>query len=250
MPVKRSRSASRVLAVLEGIAHYQPIGVTELARRLEDDKSAVQRAIMTLADDGWIRASDTRPTRWELTAHMLTLTYSAHMSNDLVQRARPILEALHAESGESILLSIPDRRRFVIMDVLESPQLLRTVPYVGMEVPVANSATGRAILPYLNPEQQAELLGAPVDVELRSKLGETLQRGYAVSAGDVYSGSTNIAAPVIESNGMPVAAVVLSAPRDRVGPDRFDWAGALVLGAARKLSRGRGRPDVSLTAAA
>ena len=55
MSVKRSQSAARVLAVLECIARHQPIGVSELARLLQADKSAVQRAVMTLADDGWIR---------------------------------------------------------------------------------------------------------------------------------------------------------------------------------------------------
>ncbi|TGD71325.1 IclR family transcriptional regulator [Mangrovimicrobium sediminis] len=249
MAVKRSRSASRVLSVLEGIAQYQPVGVTELSRRLDDDKSAVQRAIMTLADEGWIRATETRPTRWELTAHMLTLTYSAHLSNALVQRARPMLEALHSQSAETILLCIPDRGRFVVMDVLESPNLLRTVPYVGMEVPVATSATGRAVLPYLSPEQQEELLGEPVSEALQTKLAETLVRGYAVSAGDVFPGSTNIAAPIVEQNGVPVGAVVMSAPTDRVGPDRWDWAGGLVSDTARRLSRGRARANATLTAA-
>ena len=71
MPVKRSQSASRVLAVLEGIARHQPIGVSDLARLLDADKSAVQRAIMTLADEGWIHSASGSPSKWQLTAHIL-----------------------------------------------------------------------------------------------------------------------------------------------------------------------------------
>ncbi len=77
MTVKRSRSATRVLSVLEAIAHHQPVGVSELARVLEDDKSAVQRAIMTLADSGWIEATPSTPRRWHLTAHILTVAHAA-----------------------------------------------------------------------------------------------------------------------------------------------------------------------------
>ena len=53
MAVKRSQSAARVLAALEGIARHQPVGVSELARQLGADKSATQRAIMTLAAPVW-----------------------------------------------------------------------------------------------------------------------------------------------------------------------------------------------------
>ena len=67
MTVKRSRSGSRVLAVLEAIARHQPVGVSTLARELATDKSAVQRAIMTLADSGWIHPAARSPTRWQLT---------------------------------------------------------------------------------------------------------------------------------------------------------------------------------------
>ncbi|MFV8817980.1 IclR family transcriptional regulator [Haliea sp. E17] len=239
MSVKRSRSGSRVLAVLEAIAHYQPVGVTELARRLNDDKSAVQRAIMTLADDGWLRPTTSKPTRWQLSAHILTLAYSAHLSNDLAQRARPVLEALHYESGETVLMNIPDRQRFVVLDVLESAQMLRTTPYPGMEVPVRKSATSRAVLAYLTPAQREEFLGEAPNEEQLQALEETLQRGYAISAGDVFSGTTQIAAPVFDQRGIPEAAIVLSAPSARLNEARHDWAGGLVKQAARKLSRGR-----------
>jgi hypothetical protein len=42
MSIKRVRSASRVLAVLEAVAEHQPIGVGALARLL-DDRGYAQR---------------------------------------------------------------------------------------------------------------------------------------------------------------------------------------------------------------
>ena len=84
MGVKRIQSAARVLTALEGIARHQPIGVSALARLLGDDKSAVQRAIMTLADRGWIRAAPGSPVKWELTAHIHAV---AHMAWE--QRSAP-----------------------------------------------------------------------------------------------------------------------------------------------------------------
>jgi DNA-binding IclR family transcriptional regulator len=235
--VKRSQSASRVLAVLEKIAKHQPIGVSELARLLGADKSAVQRAIMTLADEGWIRAAPGTPTRWQPTARILAVAHIALGSNDLRHRARGALEALRDESGESVLLTVPDIGRFVVVDVVESRQLLRTVPSLGMAVPIRGSATSRAILPYMTREQQSELLGGEPDAALLEDFAATIARGYSVSRGDVIEGSTNIGAPILEIDGRPIAAVVVSAPSDRLTIAEHARIGAMVSETVRSLSR-------------
>lgn len=237
MTVKRSRSATRVLSVLEAIAHHQPVGVSELARVLEDDKSAVQRAIMTLADSGWIEATPSTPRRWHLTAHILTVAHAAYKGNDLLTRAKAALINLRNQTNETVLLTVPDIRGFVVIDVVESNQLLRTVPHLGMAVPARGSATSRAILPYMSPQQQAEILGEPPDDELRAHLDRTLECGYAISEGGVLEGSTNIAAPIFESDGQPVAAIVVSAPSDRFPAGNHDNVGNLVVQAAWTISR-------------
>src|SRR4051812_35571529 len=92
MPVKHSQSASRVLAALELIARHQPVGLAKLAKLLGADKSAVQRAIATLANDGWIELTAQSPPRWELTARIFAVSHIGHSSNDLRQRARSALE--------------------------------------------------------------------------------------------------------------------------------------------------------------
>jgi DNA-binding IclR family transcriptional regulator len=236
--VKRSQSASRVLLALEKIAEHQPIGVSALAKLLDDDKSAVQRAIMTLADDGWIRAATGTPTRWELTAHIHAVAHMGRGNDDLRQRVRAALEALRNDSEETILLTVPDVRRFVTIDVVESRQLLRTAPPIGMIVPVKESATGRAMLPFMTPERQRELLGEAPDAALLKHFAATRENGYSISDGDVAIGSTNVAAPIIEADGRPVAAVVISAPTDRIGRGQHREFGELVASTARGLSRG------------
>src|SRR5262245_53318949 len=121
MPVKPSQTATRVLLALEHIARHQPIGVRELSRLMDEDKSAVQRAIVTLADGGWIQAAPGPMTRWELTGHIHAIAQMGHGSNDLRRRARAALEDLRDQCGETVLLNVPDKDRFVVIDVVESP---------------------------------------------------------------------------------------------------------------------------------
>ena len=239
MTVKRLRSASRVLAVVEAIAEHQPIGVAALARHLGDDKSAVQRALMTLADDGWIRAAPGEPTRWELTSRIHVLADLAQGHGDLRQRARSALDALRERTGESVILAVPDAGRLVAIDVLESRQLIRTAPYVGMVIPAAASASGQAVLAHLDDEARAAFLGGPVPPALRDALAAVRRRGWAINDGDVVAGSTTVGAAILDDGGHPVAAIAVSAPSDRLPPSSQARAGALVADAAAGLS---GRP--------
>jgi DNA-binding IclR family transcriptional regulator len=241
LAVKRSQSASRVLATFEAIAAQQPIGVSALARVLDADKSAVQRAIMTLADEGWIRAAAGTPTRWELTAHIHAVARMDYASNGLRQRSRSALEALRDASGESVLLTVPDVRSFVVVDAVESRQMLRTAPRIGMLVPARDTATARALLPFMSPDQQFALLGEAPDGAMVGGFAATIARGYSVSAGDITLGSTNIGAAIIEADGRAVGAVIISAPTDRLPADQHPRIGEMVAQTARTLSRGAPR---------
>jgi IclR family acetate operon transcriptional repressor len=214
--VKRLRSASRVLSILEAIAEHQPIGVGALARLLDDDKSAVQRALMTLADDGWIRQAPGEPTRWELTTRIHVVANMAQGYTDLRDRARIGLDALRDETGESIILAVPDVGRLVVIDVLESRQLVRTAPYVGMVIPGATSAAGKAVLARMTPEARLAFLRGPVARELEADLETVLERGWALNDEDIVAGATSIGAAVTDSDGRPIAAIVISAPSVRL----------------------------------
>jgi DNA-binding IclR family transcriptional regulator len=235
--IKVNNSTSRALAVLEAIAANQPVGVSELARRLSANKSAVQRAIVTLASSSWIHPAPGRPTRWELTEHIHAVAHMTRHPDDLRQRARRAMEVLRDETGETVILNVPDIRRFVVAEVVESRQLLRTAPFVGMTVSASESATGRAVLAYMDAERQAELLGRAPDRRLVRDFAITRERGYFVFPDDPNRVSTNIAAPVFGADGHAVAALVLSAPTERVPSEQQEHLGIRVARAAGALSR-------------
>jgi IclR family acetate operon transcriptional repressor len=238
MAVKHSQSASRVLAVLEKLVEYQPVGVSDLARLVGDDKSGVQRALTTLFRQGWIRPAPGRPTRWELTERLHALAQIAHGSHALRHRARQALQALSHETGETVSLNVLERGRIVVADVLESPHPLRVVLPPAMVVPPLASATGRAILAYMAPARQVELIGQPPHEAELAAYAETRARGYAISIGVLFPGFTTLAAPVFEADARPLAAVLVSAPSERLAPADYDRVGALVRAAAQGLSRG------------
>jgi IclR family acetate operon transcriptional repressor len=243
--VKRIRSASRVLTVLETIAEHQPIGVGALARLLDDDKSAVQRALMTLADDDWIRAAPGEPTRWELTTRIHVVANMAQGYTDLRDRSRIALDALRDETGESIILAVPDLGRLVVIDVLESRQLVRTAPYVGMVIPGATSAAGKAVLARMTSDARAAFLRTPVPPELEADLAAVLERGWALNDEDIVAGATSLGAAITDPEGQPIAAIVISAPSLRMQADEQARLGDRLVHTAETLSYRVPTPDTT-----
>lgn len=234
MSVKRAQSGGRMLRVFETIAAAQPLGVSELSRRLGADKSAVQRDLMTLADAGWIRP--VLSGKWELTSHILTLARTPHSNNGLRQRVRPILESLRSKTGETAYLTVPDGAHFVVIDAVESPQVLRIVPPIGLVVPVHGSATARAMLPYMTAPEQTRLLGAEADTSLLKQFEATRKTGYAVNNGDIIDGAVAIASALLDEEQRLYGTIVLTGPSERFSPERCEELGLQLVAAARSLA--------------
>ncbi|HQV57676.1 MAG TPA: IclR family transcriptional regulator [Ilumatobacteraceae bacterium] len=213
MSVKRVRSAERTLAVIDALAAHQPIGVGALALLLDDDKSAVQRVLMTLADCGWIQPTGT-PTKWELSTHVLVLAEQTRGRHTLVRSVRPTMESLRDETGETIVLAVRDGKRIAIIDVVESTQLVRTAPHVGMIIPADTTAGGQAILAALPDTERRALLGGPLDDRLTDELNQANRVGYTVNVR--WSGSSSVGAAVVDATGSVLGSLAISAPAERL----------------------------------
>jgi IclR family acetate operon transcriptional repressor len=233
--VKQVQSAGRVLATFEALVRHQPIGVGALARELGDDKSAVQRALTTLAASGWI-APAAAGRGWQASSRVLVLANLAQHGFGIVDRARPVLEALRDATSETVILNVPDAGRVVVLDIAVSPQLVRTAPHVGLVLPPTDSAGARAILAHLTPDEVAGYLGAVPSSEILAGLEADRARGWSLNAGDVTPGASSVGAAVLGVDGRPLASLTISAPTNRMPPASHARLGRLVADAAAGLS--------------
>lgn len=238
MSAKPSQTGARILKVLEALASHQPIGTRALARILDDDKSAIHRAITTLADEGWVHRAQRKPGQWELAPRILAVADKAYGGYDLKRQARPALEKLRDACGETAVLIVPDVIGLVVADYVESLEMLRVVFPVGAPVAVEKSAAGRAILSLLAPHHRTELLGREPDQALLEICAATRERGYAISERETDPGATSLGSALIEYDGHPCGAVCVIGPCERLDRSRFDTVGALLMNTARALSRG------------
>lgn len=240
MAVKGSSTAARVLTVLEAIAAHQPIGVGALARMMAEDKSAVQRAIVTLSDQGWIRPSNEPIVRWVLTPRILAVAHSGQNKEDFQHRAQLVLDQLALQTNETAIYSSLEGRNLVLSLTAESGQALRMVPQTGVLLPVSLSATGRAVMSFMTPEQISDLLGATPEADLTAQLAAHRVQGYA-SSDEVNARTMTIASAVFEIDGRPIGGIGITGPVERMTPEKLPALAKLVCQAARLLSRGEPR---------
>lgn len=236
MAVNANKSGSRLLAVLEQIARSQPIGVRQLARDMDMEKSAVQRAVTTLAEAGWIQPASNAASGWELSTRVLHVAHMAHGSNSLRQRARPVLDALRDATGETTFLAVPDLDGFVVLEVAESRQSLRTVVPLGSILPARDTALVHAALPYLTTEQREQLIGEVPQERLREAWSKAMETGYAIARDADDENSITIAAPIFGTQGEALAVVSVRAVSARNGPEQQEAIGKLLLEKQRELS--------------
>lgn len=232
MGVKQVKSAARVLATFEAVAEHQPVGVSELSRLLDDDKSALQRALMTLADAGWIdRVAD--GTHWGVSARVLGLV---QRRAGLRERARATLDALRDETGETIILNVAEDAQIVILDIAESSQLIRAAPKVGLVVSATDTAAGQAIIANLPDADVAKYIGRAPGAALRATLAEVRSRGWALNVGEVYPDARAVGAAIVDADQHAIASITVSGPADRMPPELQATLGPIVAAAARRLS--------------
>lgn len=237
MSVKASQSALRVLRVFECLSRMQPVGLTALARAMDTDRSALQRDLATLAEAGWIRPAREDARAWELSYQLLVLTRQPHSSRIRGEQLRPLLERLHKLTGETVYVTEPHHGRFVVTQAIESPHLLRVVPPVGMIIPATGSATSRAFMALLPPEERAAYLKDAFSPEAMAELDAVAVQGYAVSEGEVVPGSTTLAAAFVDETRQPAGTLVVTGSTDRIRPEQWPVIGQHLATAAALASR-------------
>lgn len=220
------RSVRTTFLILEAVGDNQPIGLSELARRLELPKSTVQRGLATLAELGWIRSDGRDTARWQLGERVRTLSEKFDDLGRLRDAALPILGQLSADTQESIHLAVPEGRMMRLVERMDSTHALRLVQPIGTRTPIHTTSAGKAILAYLPEDEVEDYLTGELESltsntitdpnALREDLDITRQRGYAIADEELAVGIVSMAAAIRPGGGRPIAAVSISGAAARM----------------------------------
>lgn len=239
------RSVERALEVLECIADLQPVGVSQIARHLDEPKSSIQRAIDTLAKGRWITRRDSEAAQWSIALRTSLLCRRFDDQGGVGPLALDAMEHLREQTGETIHLAIPRGTSVILIERLESRHPVRYVEPLGGAASIFLTATGKSILAHL-PEDEFETIVSEESKSLtdsgltpdgvRKEIARVRSEGYATTdqwRNDVFA----VAAAILDQEGQPVAAVSISAPASRVGTAELTAYPQLATTAAKEISR-------------
>ena len=229
-------AATRTLRVLRFLASQpDPVALDRISRACDLPRSTAYHLIKAMIAEGFVvHLEDER--RFGLGVAAFEVGSGFARQEPLQRIARRPLAALVDTTGYGGHLAVLHGRDVLYVLEERAPGRPPLVTDVGVRLPAHLTASGRAILMALPSSQVRALypdraafvdrLGTgPTSLSgLRTVLSEARQRGYSVEDGEVSDGLASVAAPVLDHNGHPVAAVAVTFPSGTT-PD--DAAGAV-----------------------
>lgn len=210
------RALARGLAVIESFEDAQSsFSLSEIAVRAKLSRGTVRRALMTLQSLGYLAEEN---GRFSLLARTLRLGYSYLSSQPLWALARPYVEEVHAQTGETTSLSVLDEGMIVYLIRITASRLMHDTLTIGSRLPAYPASMGRVLLAglpeaelkrYLRETEFKQLTPLTViaPARLRVLINQARESGFAVNDQEMELGLRSIAVPVTTRDGTVVAAL-------------------------------------------
>jgi IclR family acetate operon transcriptional repressor len=191
-------------------------------------RSTAHRMLATLLSEGFVR-QDPVTKSYGPGRRMLEVGLAALRNLDVRAAARPELEALRDELGETVHLVLLEGTHILFVDSVESNRAVRVGSRTGMTMPAHCTAAGKAILAALPQAALEEYLRAmpagltPNSIDsadaVRAEIALTAERGWATNYEESEDGLSAVAVAVPEPSGVVRSSITVSLPASRLQPE-------------------------------
>jgi DNA-binding IclR family transcriptional regulator len=199
----------------------EPRSLAELVEATGTSRATTHRLASALVAHGLMRRDD--QGRYAPGLDLVAMGRAALDSVPLAGAAARALALLRDVTGESVQLYVRQGDTRVCVAALESPHGLRTIVPLGAALPLDVGSAGHL----LAGDGSASLTGPG---------------GWRATVGERELGVASVSAPVRDASGSIVAAISVSGPVDRTGPEPGERYGTAVVDAARMVESALGRP--------
>ena len=248
--VKGAQVISRVGAQLRavGTGTHDGMGTAEIVGATGLTRPTAHRMLMALAAEGLVD-QDARTGRWFPGPELYIMGSAAAARYDIGTVAAESVRQVAARSGESAFLSARRGDETVCLIREEGSFPIRSfVLYEGVRFPLGVASAGLAILAFMpegqvdayfrrHPHLDTEWGEAHREPQLRHRLAETRERGYAVNPGLIVEGSWGMGAAVFDAQGEPSWALSITGVESRFRGERQAELGALLLEHAHEITK-------------
>lgn len=252
MADQRIQVISRAFAVIECLSEFPiGLGVTEIATRIQLNKSTVFRILNTLMELGYIEKND-QNDRYKLSLKFLQISSMMINQTELKVVAYPHLKRLASKTLQAAHLCVRKGDSAQYLDKVEAfNHSIQMYSAIGSSVPLYCSGVGKCLLAWLDASERDEIIDKLEFLprckntilqrkELENQLELTIERGYAVDDEENEYGVRCAAAPIRDYTGKVIAAISVSGDYESVEAGSFVQAVNDVLHTARQISKDLG----------
>jgi len=218
--VRHVAAVERAFTVLDALADGGELGTNEIARRTGINASTVSRLLATLASARFVEHVP-ESGRYRLSLRLIELGNAVLGRLDLRTLARPHLQALVRETGETATLSAPGEHDAITVDFAHSSSVVQSVAQLGRPSVGHATAAGKVMLAFGNVELPTEPFTSftqrtiTTRERLAAELTRVRKRGFAEAREEREEGLAAIAAPVRDSSGELAGIIGLQGPASR-----------------------------------
>ena len=219
------KAAKRTLDLFEALAAARgPLSLTELSSRIGAPISSCHALVRTLQSRGYVYVMDERKRIYP-TKRLAELGQAFARHDPVLDRVRPILTNLSADTGETVILGKHQGDHVVYLDVIEGTHTVRFAGSPGDVRPAHSSAIGKSALSLLS---DADLKRAIARLKLDRVTDQTItdrealhldivagrERGYFVSRGETVIDVMGLS--IAQRVGGELYAIGVAGPISRV----------------------------------
>lgn len=226
----------------------KPLTIAEAAEFLGLHYSSASRVLGTLRDKGFVTLA--RDHRYEIGPALIRLAARSSVSEDLIGAAHPILQQLSEAISETVHLGVLSDLQTVFIDKIDSTRMIRMHSYIGLSLPLHETAIGKVLLAFQPAQAQQEMLTeilshphtiADID-QFRQEIAAAAKEGIGYSWGLHDRHINSLAAPIFGHDGKAVASISISAPVIYTDREKLLGYRPLLLASARGISARLGCP--------
>jgi DNA-binding IclR family transcriptional regulator len=219
-----SRAVSSALKILDLLrAEPLPLGLSEITRMTGINKTSVFRFLYTMEITGHVIRDETGRFRISNSG----LESSHEITPDQIKLAAlPYMKKLRSRYSETVSLGALLRNHIEVLQVLESPHLIRMGNQVGRIIPPHASSLGKAITAFQDESKQDSLVSSfgmlrltektiLDEVRLKQEYSEIRLRGWSHDNRESAIEGQCFGAP-IQIRGKTIASISISFPMFRV----------------------------------
>lgn len=220
------QSVQRAVRVLRELAAGGPrLGVTELADRIGVAKPTIHALLRTLEGEGLV-VQDAETGKYQLGPGLLMLGNAYLDTQELRARSLTWADNLANRTGEAVWVAVLTGDHVFVVHHAFRPEGAVQILEVGASIPWSTCALGKAIVAFLPPKEQAELLAGELPVltgrsvtdpdEIAAQLETVRGSGYALEDQESALGDAGIAAAVFNRSGGVAGAIGIVGPVERL----------------------------------